>query len=262
MSDEKKPLGLRNSSGPGHVKQSFSHGRSKSVVVEKKRKRVIVPGKGGADASGGPRPAGVSDLELDRRKKALMAAAAQENDRKAREDAETKTREAERAERRRIRDEKERAEKERAEKARKTLEDKKKPTETPKKVKVEKTIPADDPAASQAAALKAEAGDRITPKRDDAPRKENKPQPRNQKGGDDRRRSGKLTINQALGGGGNRQRSLASIKRKQDRERSKMAAENMGEREKVVRDVQVPEAITVQELANRMAEKTGPPRCP
>ncbi|MDB9991109.1 translation initiation factor IF-2 [Amylibacter sp.] len=259
MSDDKKPLGLRNSSGPGHVKQSFSHGRSKSVVVEKKRKRVIVPGKGGADASGGPRPAGVSDIELDRRKKALMAAAAQENDRKAREEAETKSRETERAERRKVRDEKERVEEERVEKARQILEDKKKPAETlsPKKVKVEKPIPEDDPAASQAAALKAEAGDRIAPKRDDAPRKENKPQPRNQKGGDDRRRSGKLTINQALGGGGNRQRSLASIKRKQDRERRKMAAENMGEREKVVRDVQVPEAITVQELANRMAEKTA-----
>ncbi|MDC1488949.1 translation initiation factor IF-2 [Amylibacter sp.] len=258
MSDDKKPLGLRNSSGPGHVKQSFSHGRSKSVVVEKKRKRVIVPGKGGADASGGPRPAGVSDVELDRRKKALMAAAAQENDRKAREEAETKSREAERAERRKVRDEKERVEEERVEKARQILEDKK-PAETlsPKKVKAEKPIPEDDPAASQAAALKAEAGDRIAPKRDDAPRKENKPQPRNQKGGDDRRRSGKLTINQALGGGGNRQRSLASIKRKQDRERRKMAAENMGEREKVVRDVQVPEAITVQELANRMAEKTA-----
>ena len=259
MSDDKKPLGLRNSSGPGHVKQSFSHGRSKSVVVEKKRKRVIVPGKGGADASGGPRPAGVSDIELDRRKKALMAAAAQENDRKAREEAETKSREAERAERRKVRDEKERVEEERVEKARQILDDKKKPAETlsPKKVKAEKPIPEDDPAASQAAALKAEAGDRIAPKRDDAPRKENKPQPRNQKGGDDRRRSGKLTINQALGGGGNRQRSLASIKRKQDRERRKMAAENMGEREKVVRDVQVPEAITVQELANRMAEKTA-----
>ncbi|MDB9807252.1 translation initiation factor IF-2 [Amylibacter sp.] len=259
MSDDKKPLGLRNSSGPGHVKQSFSHGRSKSVVVEKKRKRVIVPGKGGADASGGPRPAGVSDIELDRRKKALMAAAAQENDRKAREEAETKSREAERAERRKVRDEKERVEEERVEKARQILEDKKKPAETlsPKKVKAEKPTPEDDPAASQAAALKAEAGDRIAPKRDDAPRKENKPQPRNQKGGDDRRRSGKLTINQALGGGGNRQRSLASIKRKQDRERRKMAAENMGEREKVVRDVQVPEAITVQELANRMAEKTA-----
>ena len=61
MSDDKKPLGLRSSSGPGHVKQSFSHGRSKSVVVEKKRKRVIVPGNGGAGTSGGPRPAGVSD---------------------------------------------------------------------------------------------------------------------------------------------------------------------------------------------------------
>jgi len=40
MSDDKKPLGLRNSSGPGHVKQSFSHGRSKSVVVEKKKGNV------------------------------------------------------------------------------------------------------------------------------------------------------------------------------------------------------------------------------
>ena len=152
MSDDKKPLGLRNSSGPGHVKQSFSHGRSKSVVVEKKRKRVIVPGKGGADASGGPRPAGVSDLELDRRKKALIAAAAQENDRKAREEAETKTREAERAERRRVRDEKERVEEERAEKARLLLEAKNKPADAPKKAKVEKTVPEDDPAASQAPA--------------------------------------------------------------------------------------------------------------
>jgi len=257
MSDDKKPLGLRSSSGPGHVKQSFSHGRSKSVVVEKKRKRVIVPGKGGAGASGGPRPAGVSDGELDRRRKALMAAAAQENDRKAREEADTKEREVERAERRRLRDEKERVEEERVEKIRVRDEEKNKPAEAPKKVKVEKSAPADDPAASQAAALKAEAGDRIAPKRDDAPRKDTKQEPKKQKGGDDRRRSGKLTINQALGGGGNRQRSLASIKRKQDRERRKMAGANMGEREKVVRDVQVPEAIIVQELANRMAEKTA-----
>jgi len=257
MSDDKKPLGLRSSSGPSHVKQSFSHGRSKSVVVEKKRKRVIVPGKGGAGASGGPRPAGVSDGELDRRRKALMAAAAQENDRKAREEADTKEREVERAERRRLRDEKERVEEERVEKIRVRDEEKNKPAEAPKKVKVEKSAPADDPAASQAAALKAEAGDRIAPKRDDAPRKDTKQEPKKQKGGDDRRRSGKLTINQALGGGGNRQRSLASIKRKQDRERRKMAGANMGEREKVVRDVQVPEAITVQELANRMAEKTA-----
>ena len=52
-SDGKKTLGLRGSgSRPGNVKQSFSHGRTKNVVVETKRKRVVVPkpgaGKGGA----------------------------------------------------------------------------------------------------------------------------------------------------------------------------------------------------------------------
>lgn len=258
MSDDKKPLGLRSGSGAGHVKQSFSHGRSKSVVVEKKRKRVIVPGKGAAATAGGARASGVSDAELERRKKALMAAAAQEDERKAREEAETKEREAERAERRRARDEKEREEAERVEMLRKREEEKNKPAPAPKKeAPAEKTAPADDPAAAQAAAQRAEAGGRSVPKRDDAPRKDNKQQPRNQKGGDDRRRSGRLTINQALGGGGNRQRSLASIKRKQERQRREMAGGNTGEREKVVRDVQVPEAITVQELANRMAEKTA-----
>ncbi|MFN4102237.1 MAG: translation initiation factor IF-2 associated domain-containing protein, partial [Pararhodobacter sp.] len=47
--DGKKPLGLRSGSTPGQVKQSFSHGRTKAVVVETKRKRVVVP-KTGASA--------------------------------------------------------------------------------------------------------------------------------------------------------------------------------------------------------------------
>lgn len=42
-SDGKKTLGLRGGSRPGNVKQSFSHGRTKNVVVETKRKRVVVP---------------------------------------------------------------------------------------------------------------------------------------------------------------------------------------------------------------------------
>ena len=42
-SDGKKTLGLRGGPRAGNVKQSFSHGRSKSVVVETKRKRVVVP---------------------------------------------------------------------------------------------------------------------------------------------------------------------------------------------------------------------------
>ena len=42
-SDGKKTLGLRGGPRAGNVKQSFSHGRSKSVVVETKRKRFNPP---------------------------------------------------------------------------------------------------------------------------------------------------------------------------------------------------------------------------
>ena len=49
--DGKKPLGLRGGSTPGQVKQSFSHGRTKAVVVETKRKRVVVPKPGGTGSS-------------------------------------------------------------------------------------------------------------------------------------------------------------------------------------------------------------------
>ena len=76
------------------------------------------------------------------------------------------------------------------------------------------------------------------------------------KGGDSRR-AGKLTVNQALAGGeGGRQRSMAQMKRKQERARQK-AMGGQVEREKIVRNVNLPPAIVVSELANRMAEKTG-----
>ncbi len=77
------------------------------------------------------------------------------------------------------------------------------------------------------------------------------------KGGDDSRRSGKLTLNQALSGGeGGRQRSMAQMKRKQERQRQKAMGGSV-EREKVVRNVNLPPAIVVSELANRMAERVG-----
>ena len=87
-SDGKKTLGLRGaSSRPGNVKQSFSHGRTKNVVVETKRKRVVVPKPAGAKAGGGSnpslgdpskRPAGITDSEMERRLKAVQAARARE----------------------------------------------------------------------------------------------------------------------------------------------------------------------------------------
>ena len=264
--DDKKPMGLRGGgTQTSRVRQSFSHGRTKSVVVEKKRKRVIVPksgaaagGPGGKPGVGGVNAPGISDAEMERRKRALMAAAAQENERAKKEAEESARREAEREERRREKEEKEREEQERvdrikakeeAEKA--AVEEAKKPAEAPAKPAAETAAPVDQ-AAVEAAAAKAPAK---TAKRDDKPR-DDKKQNRG-KGGDDRRRSGKLTISQALSGReGGRQRSMAAMKRAQERERRKMMGGSQ-EREKVVRDVQVPEAITVQELANRMAEKTA-----
>jgi translation initiation factor IF-2 len=70
----------------------------------------------------------------------------------------------------------------------------------------------------------------------------------------DERRGGKLTVNRALNEDGARARSLAALKRAREKEKRGFG----GPREpqaKQVRDVQVPEVITVQELANRMAER-------
>ena len=71
-----------------------------------------------------------------------------------------------------------------------------------------------------------------------------------------RRRSGKLTIAEALGGSEERTRSLASIKRAREKEKQQQQ-QHLSEGKKVIRDVVVPETITVQELANRMAERAA-----
>jgi translation initiation factor IF-2 len=82
-----------------------------------------------------------------------------------------------------------------------------------------------------------------------APRR---PAPRREGAG--RRQSGKMTITQALSGDDSRrQRSLASVKRQ--REKARMREEQP--QVKQVRDVTVPDSITVGELANRMAERTA-----
>ncbi|WP_404482291.1 translation initiation factor IF-2 [Novosphingobium sp. BL-52-GroH] len=74
--------------------------------------------------------------------------------------------------------------------------------------------------------------------------------------GGDRRQSGKLTVTRALNDDeGARARSLAALKRAREKERRGSYGGRQQQREKQVRDVIVPDAITVQELANRMAEK-------
>jgi len=73
----------------------------------------------------------------------------------------------------------------------------------------------------------------------------------------DRRGGGKITVTQALSDdeGGGRRRSVASIRRRIERQRRE--AMEQQDQVKIARDVVIPEAITVQELANRMAERAA-----
>ena len=71
--------------------------------------------------------------------------------------------------------------------------------------------------------------------------------------GPGRRQSGKMTITQALSGDDRRQRSLASVKRQREKARMREDQPQV----KQVREVIVPDSITVGELANRMAERTA-----
>ncbi|MCC0063391.1 MAG: translation initiation factor IF-2 [Defluviimonas sp.] len=276
--DGKKPLGLGGGRS-GQVKQSFSHGRTKNVVVETKRKRVVVPKPGagaGAGGSGSPnlgdpsrRPAGISDAEMERRLKALQAAKSREAEEAAQRAEEERVREEERERRRADAEAKERDDREREEALRlKAEEDARRAEEAEaraarkedfKKPAASKAGPVDQ-AAAQAAAARAETkgvpvgGPRKTDReRDDRGGDRDN---RGKTARDDGRRSGKLTLSEALSGEGGRQRSLAAMKRKQERARQK--ALGLGQKaEKQVRDVQLPETIVVQELANRMAERAA-----
>ena len=71
------------------------------------------------------------------------------------------------------------------------------------------------------------------------------------------KRGGKMTISQALGMDDStmRMRSLSAVKRQRAKVAKKGHVVPSSQQEKFVRDVQIPENITVQELANRMAER-------
>ncbi|MCC0081039.1 MAG: translation initiation factor IF-2 [Rhodobacter sp.] len=281
--DGKKPLGLRGGSTPGQVKQSFSHGRTKAVVVETKRKRVVVPKPGGGSSSegsaaskaaavggGSRRPAGISEAELERRLAAVRAAKAREAEEAQQRADEERQREEERERRRAEAEAKEREERER-EAARKAKEEEeaRKAAEAEKAQAAAKAAEAAAPearadkAAPAAGAPAGDRADRTAPVRGGGtptPRKvEREREDRDNRGktrDDGGRRAGKLTLNAALDGEGGRHRSLAAMKRKQEKARAK--ALGMGHKaEKQSRDVQLPETIVVQELANRMAERAA-----
>ena len=305
--DGKKPLGLGGAPRSGQVKQSFSHGRTKSVVVETKRKRVVVPvaaAKPGTPGAGAPtgssahlgdpskRPAGISDAEMERRLAALRVAKAREAEDAARRAEEDKAREEERARKREEAEAKDREERAREAAARAKAEEEErlraeaaaeavakaaarkadvlgtsrrqppapeKPAEAaPAAARPDRNADRNAPAAAPAvndAVARAPMGAKpaLAVRKVDREREERE---RNAKAkGDEGRRAGKLTLNDALAGEGGRTRSMAAMKRKQEKARQKALGFNKPEKQ--FRDVQLPESITVSELANRMAERAA-----
>jgi translation initiation factor IF-2 len=294
--DGKKPLGLGGAPRSGQVKQSFSHGRTKSVVVETKRKRVVVPTKPGAPGAGAAagasthlgdpskRPAGITDAEMERRLAALKASKAREQEDALKRAEDEKAREEDRQRRREEIEAKERAEREReaALKAKAEEEERaaraeaearvaaaaarkadvlgtrpKSNTPAPAPASAEKAAPAAAPAESDGGARNGATRPALAPRKSERERDERATdRDRAKTKGDEGRRSGKLTLSDATSDEGGRQRSLAAMKRKQEKARQK--ALGLGQKsEKQVRDVQLPETIVVSELANRMAERAA-----
>ena len=279
MSDEnenkptltRKPLTLSRSVESGEVKQTFSHGRTNKVVVEVKRRKLV--GKPGYTAEpevevAAPPPPPPSPVAAPA--PVLRQAA---NDMLSRQERQAKLlREAEEARLTMLEESGRREVEQRA----KAAENDRRRSEDSQEIEAEITA-APAPAASPVAAIEetpvaeaaanadgaAPAPRRFTPveapKRPEREREEAKKAPNRpaRDRGDDRRQAGKLTVTRALEGDeGARARSLAALKRAREKEKRSHG----GRREvlpKQARDVIVPETITVQELANRMAEKVS-----
>ena len=287
MSDDdkkpaRKPLTLKGAQ-PGEVKQTFSHGRTNKVAVEVKRRRKLVkPGETPpavpppppppppapepapvpvAKKAAPKKPAAPAD-ETPQERVARLQREAEEDRLRQSEDA--RKREEEQA-RQAAEDQKKRAEEKRKaeeEAAKAATEEAQKPAQQPAE---EPAVAAGETAAETPAGDKAAAGTpspaprrftpvaRPEPKKPERKKKDDKAARTAEK--PDKRRAGKLTVNKALNEDeGRRARSLAALKRAREKER-RMQGGPSKPREKQVRDVIVPEAITVGELAKRMGEK-------
>jgi translation initiation factor IF-2 len=290
-------LELRKPAETAQVRQSFSHGRSKTVTVEVRKKRVLTPGlpeAGRAEASpavareqSAPRPAteparrpvviarsltaeeragrtrAVQDaFKADEEARRLAALAEADRRRQEEERAIHEARQrAEEEARRKVEEEEARRRTEAEARKRSEEEAQRRKEEDSRREVAERAGKA---AAAKVAALAA-AGKVAVPAEEEEPatalrrgaRPEIKKPVAPVRREDARRRTGKLTVTRALAGDeGERMRSLASVRRARERERQRL---HHGEQEqiKVVREVVVPETITVQELANRMAERAA-----
>ncbi len=263
--EKKKTLSLKGGPGlsAGTVRQNFSHGRTKAVVVEK-RKRVIrkpgdTPPPAQEKSTAKPEPVttgsegtslNLSKSEMEARQRALEEAKIREVDER-KQRAEDEKRRAEEDARRA---------KEREEAAARKAEEDARLAEERAKVEAEKEVDAPSSATASPAPRKEtpreEPGKPKELKPFERKKPEEPPKPARPKGGDDRRRT-KLTLTNALDeDGGSRGPSLAAMRRRQEKQRRAAQAQSSGPREKVSREVQLPETITIQELSSRMSERS------
>lgn len=272
----RKPLTLSRSLESGEVKQTFSHGRTNKVVVEVKRKKLV--GKPGyapeAEVAAPPPPPPPPAAPVAAAPAPVPAAPAPRptgNDMLSRQERQAKLlREAEEARlamleessRREAEQRAQRAEEER-QRAQANREEAAAPPPPPPAAAALAEPETSEPVAEEASQdAAAPAPRRFTPveapKRPEREREEVKKAPHRPTRGaaDDRRQSGKLTVTRALeGDDGARARSLAALKRAREKEKRLHGGGSRQAQVKQTRDVVVPETITVQELANRMAEK-------
>ena len=266
----------------GVVRQSFSHGRSKAVVVEKVKRR-IGPGEGKAEPvapersaaprqaaapatarapatptpaapAASPKTSGVvlrtlTDEERSARAQALAGAQLREHEERSRAEQDALVR--------RTREEADRAERAASE-ARKLNEEsrrkhdeetKRKADEVAKKRFGTDATTAAKPGARPA--LEADEDEAPRPRRGGvAVRPAPAPKPTRSVG---EKRRGRLTVVTALTADEVRERSVASFRRRVQRISGHRDSEP---KEKIAREVTLPETITIQELANRMAERS------
>ena len=270
----------------GVVRQSFSHGRSKSVVVEKVKrragpgdvrpepaapvdrtappKRVVTTARAPAAPTAAPaaspgaalKPSGVvlrtlTDEERSARAHALA-------DARLREAEERKIAEEE-ARIRQSREEADKSERAKAEARKRDEEERRKHDEETKRKADEvakKRFGAETVTAKPGAARPVLEADE-----EEAPRTARRgpggaparpaPAPKTPRVGAEKRR-GRLTVVTALSADEVRERSVASFRRRVQRITGHRDSEP---KEKIAREVTVPETITIQELANRMAER-------
>src|SRR5690348_16358900 len=264
------------------VKQSFSHGRTKAVVVEKKR--TLGPGakpavaekapalrtpQRGAPAQRAPTPAArdaghrggvvlrqLTDEEKVARSRALADARVAEDEARRRADEEARHRavEEDRLKRERVAAEKRKAE----EDARKAAEEQaKKHAEEEANRRLEKKEKEKQEAQSATTTAPPRGRRVVTEEEDETPAKKGAKAPAKApvaRKGEDNRRRGRLTVTRALSGDDERTRSVASFRR--HLQRVNRAGQQEAPPPAGPRDITIPETITVAELANRMARRS------